>query len=153
MALGFVTGSGNWEIREFGTNSAATFLKGSLVNFNGAGDLVEYASTNSAVLGIALGDSVNSIPAGKIQVAIPKPGCVAWCDMAPGLVVSKLSAGKAMGIGKRANYMSFYTDDCASVWSRVVGSTGRFDSARSRIEVYFIQNGAEFYSTSSVSLT
>ena len=154
MALGFVQGqgAGQWEIREYATNSAATFLKGSAVAFNGARDVVEYTSVMSGLLGFALNDSVNSLPAGKVQVAIPRPGCTAWVDMAPGLVASKLSAGQAMGIGKRANYMSFYTDDCASVFSRVVESTGRYDSARSRIEVSFTQNNAEIYSTSSVSV-
>ena len=152
MALGFVAGSGNWEIREFNTNSAATFLKGAAVILNGARDVVEYTSTSSHLLGFALQDSVNSFPAGKVQVAIPKPGCVAWSDMTTGLVASQLSAGMAFGLAKPGNLFSFVTTLATSVFSRVVASTGRYDSARSRIEVYFIQNESLFYSTSSVSV-
>lgn len=156
MPLGFIPGSGPWEQREFTTNSAATFVKGALVELNGARDLVEYASTSSSVLGIALSRSIDSIPLGKVSVAIPRPGCTAWADIAPGLTSSDLSAGVALGVGKRANHMSFVTTHAASVWSRVVASTGRYDigtnSGVSRVEVFFIQNGAEFYSTSSVSL-
>lgn len=156
MPLGFVPGSGPWEHREFTTLSTATFKKGSLVELGGARTLTEYASTSSSVLGIALCDSVNSTPAGKVQVAIPRPGCIAWADLAPGIGSSGLSAGQAMGVGKRGDYMSFVTTHHASVWSQIVGLTGRYDtgatSGVSRVEVYFIQNAAEFYSTSSVSL-
>lgn len=152
MPLGFTLGSGPWEIRQFNTNSAATFLKGSLVELNGARDVVEYASTSSSCLGIAMHDSVNSLPAGKVLVAIPKPGCTATCDLAPGLAASVISVGQAQGVGKRGNYMSFVTDLNSSVWSRIVTIVGAPDSARSRIEVAFIQFGAEIYSTSSVSL-
>lgn len=152
MPLGFVLGTGPWEIRQFNTNSAATFLKGSLVELNGARDVVEYASTSSSVLGIAMHASVDSLPAGKVLVAIPKPGCTAICDVAPGVVGSVASVGQAQGIGKRGNYMSFLTDVNASVWSRIVTVVGPMDSASSRIEVAFTQNHAEIYSTSSVSL-
>lgn len=156
MPLGFVPGSGPWEHREFTTLSTATFKKGSLVELGGARTLTEYASTSSSVLGIALCDSVNSTPAGKVQVAIPRPGCIAWADLAPGIGSSGLSAGQAMGVGKRGDYMSFVTTHHASVWSLIVGLTGRYDtgatSGISKVEVYFIQNAAEFYSTSSVSL-
>lgn len=152
MPLGFVLGSGPWEIRQFNTNSAATFLKGSLVELNGARDVVEYASTSSSVLGIALGDSANSLPSGKVQIAIPRPGCTAIADVAPGIVASAISVGQAMGVGKRGNYMSYVTSDAASVWSRIVTVVGALNSTTSRVEVAFIQNAAEVYSTSSVSL-
>lgn len=156
MPLGFVPGSGPWEHREFTTLSTATFKKGSLVELGGARTLTEYASTSSSVLGIALCDSVNSTPAGKVQVAIPRPGCIAWADLAPGIGASSLSAGVALGVGKRGDYMSFVTTHHASVWSQIVACTGKYDigttSGLSRAEVYFIQNAAEFYSTSSVSL-
>lgn len=156
MPLGFVPGSGPWEHREFTTTSTATFKKGSLVELNGARTLVEYASTSSSYLGIACADSVNSTPSGKILVALPRAGCTAWTDIAPGLGSSDLSAAVARGVGKRGDHMSFVTTHHASVWSQIVGCTGKYDigttSGLSRAEVYFIQNGAEFYSTSSVSI-
>lgn len=149
---GFVLGSGPWEQRLFNTASAATFLKGSLVELDGARNVVEYASTSSSVLGIALHASVDSLPAGKVLVAIPKPGCTAIADVAPGIAASAISIGHAMGVGKRGNYMSYVTTDAASVWSKVVTVVGTLNSTNSTVEVAFIQNIAEVYSTSSASL-
>jgi hypothetical protein len=108
----------------------------------------------SAYLGVALQDSVNSLPTGKVLVAIPQSGAIATADVAPGLALSSLSIGEAMGCGKRANYMSFVTDDTASVWSAVLTIAGSHDSTsgNSRIKVAFIRNGAELWSNSSVSI-
>jgi len=153
MALGFVVGSGPWQIRQFNTNSSATFLKGCLVELNGARDLVEYASTSSSVLGIALQNSAASAPPGKVLVAIPAPGCTAFCDLTAAVMpVSAVSAGQALGISKVGNYNSFATLTVGSVWSRIVTATGWYDSAASRIEVSFNQINSEFYSVSSTSL-
>lgn len=154
MPLGFIPSEGCWQIRQFDTASSATFLKGSLTALNGARDVVEYTSVMSSYLGIALGDSANSLPAGKVQIAIPTDGCVATTDVAPGLVGSKLSIGEAMGIGKRGNYMSYVTDDTASVFSAIVTIVGSHDSTsgNSRIKVAFIKNEATVWSTSSVSI-
>jgi hypothetical protein len=154
MPLGFVCGEGRWENRLYDTGSAATFLKGSLVALAGDRTVVEYTSRMSSYLGVALNDSVNSLPQGKVLVAIPIDGCTATTDVAPGLVISSLSIGEAMGIGKRGNYMSFVTDDTASVWSAVVTIVGSHDSTsgNSRIKVAFIKNEATLWSTSSVSV-
>ena len=154
MALGFVPSEGRWEIRQYDTASAATFLKGSLVAFDGARNLVEYTSRMSSYLGVALQDSANSLPAGKVQVAIPIPGCIATTDVAPGLAASSISIGEAMGIGKRGNYMSYVTDDTASIWSAVVTIAGSHDSTsgNSRIKVAFIQLASELFSISSLTV-
>ena len=102
MALGFILGEGDWDIRQYDTASAATYLKGSLVALNTARNVVEYTSSMSAYLGIAMHSSVNSLPAGKVLVAIPKPGCIAIADVAPGLTVSSLSVGEAMAVASAA---------------------------------------------------
>lgn len=154
MPLGFIPSEGRWNNRLFDTASTATFLKGSLVALNGARNVVEYTSQMSSYLGVALGDSANSLPTGKVLVAVPEDGCIATTDVAPGLTVSSLSIGEAMGIGKRGNYMSFVTDDTASVWSAIVTIVGSHDSTsgNSRIKVAFIKNEATYWSTSSVSV-
>lgn len=153
MPLGFTPSSGPWQIEEFTTNSSATFLKGSLVALNGARQVVEYASTLSHYLGIALQDSVDSLPATKVQVAIPMPGCTAYADVAPGVTASVSSIGHAMGVGKRGDYMSFVTTHGASVFSKIVTVLGPIiTSPVSRVRVAFIQNEALVYSTSSVSI-
>ena len=157
MALGLVPSSGPWEYRQYDTTSTATFLKGCLVTFGGARTLVERASTDSGYVGIALSDSVNSFPAGKIQVAIPRPGCTAFCDVTANFSSSQLSAGQAWGLDKRGNYNSFLTTLATSVFSRIATIVGPIDlgarSGNSRIEIAFIQNEAIIYSTSSVSIT
>ena len=152
MALGFVLGRGCWDIRQFNTNSAATFLKGSLVELNGARDVIEYASASSSVLGVAMQDSANSTPPGKVNVGIPTPGCTAYADVAPGMVASAISVGEALGVGKRGNYMSFVTSHSASIFSRIVTIVGALDSTTSRVEVTFNQSFVEVFSNSSQSL-
>lgn len=156
MALGIVPSSGNWDYRQYDTTSTATFLKGCLVTFSGARTLVERASTDSGYVGIAMSDSANSFPAGKIQVAIPKPGCTAFVDVTANFASSQLSAGQAWGLDKRGNYNSYLTTLATSVFSRIVTIVGVIDlgtrSGNSRIEVEFIQNEAIIGSTSSVSI-
>ena len=127
-------------------------MKGCLVSFNGVRQLVEYDSTLSQYVGIALQNSANSTPAGKVLVAVPKPGCTAWCDAFTGMGTSAVSVGHAMGVAKLGNYASFITTLATSVFSKVVTIVGPVRSADSRVEVAFIQNEAAIYSTSSVSI-
>jgi len=153
MALGFIPASGDWDYRQFNTNSAATFVKGCLVTLNGARDVIEYQSTDSSYLGIALHNSANSCPAGKVLVAIPKPGCTAFCDAFTGMATSVTSVGQAMGIAKSGNFVSFITTLHTSVWSQTVTIVNQPRSADSRVEVAFIfGDKTELYSASSVSL-
>ncbi len=152
MALGFVLGTGDWHIRQFNTTSTATFIKGCLVSLNGARTVIEYDSTLSHYLGIAMQNSVNSTPPGKVLVAIPRPGCTAYADAFTGMGQSAVSIGHAMGIAKLGNYESYITTLATSVFSKVVTIVGPIDSASSRVEVAFIQNEALLYSTSSVSI-
>lgn len=156
MPLGITPSAGPWQIREFDTASAATYLAGSLVAFNGARNVVEYTSVMSSYLGVALNDSVNSQPRGKVQVAIPVPGCTCWSDITTGVVASALSAGQALGASKPGNLFSFATTLATSVFSKIWASTGRYDlgttSGKSRVEMVFISNEATIWSTSSVSI-
>ena len=85
-------------------------------------------------------------------VAVPKPGCTAWCDAFTGMGTSAVSVGHAMGVAKLGNYASFITTLATSVFSKVVTIVGPVRSADSRVEVAFIQNEAAIYSTSSVSI-
>ena len=152
MALGFIPATGDWHYRAFDTNSAATFLKGCLVALNGARNLVEYDSTLSQYVGIAMQNSANSTPTGKVNVAIPRPGCTARTDVWTGIGASSISVGHAMGTGKLGNYNSFVTTLATSVFSKIVTIVGPVRSADSTVEVAFIQNEALVYSTSSVSI-
>ena len=153
MALGFIPASGDWDYRQFNTASAATFVKGCLVCLNGARDVTEYDSTMSTYLGIAMHNSVNSAPPGKVLVAIPKPGCTAFCDAFTGMATSLTSVGQARGIAKSGNFVSFITTLHTSVWSQIVTLVGQPRSSDSRVEVAFILGDkVELYSASSTSL-
>ena len=85
-------------------------------------------------------------------VAVPKPGCTAWCDTFTGMAQSAVSVGHAMGIAKLGNFTSHITTLATSVFSKVVTIVGPVRSADSTVEVAFIQNEALIYSTSSVSI-
>ena len=94
--LGCVPARGNWETRWFETASAATFAKGSLVNFDDAYRLGEYASTDSQVVGIAVSHSTASAPIrglNMVAVYLPAPGCTFYSDVTTGVTQSALSIG------------------------------------------------------------
>lgn len=157
MALGITPARGDWEYVLSPVTSLAQgqFQKGDLVA-TGVGRLASlYTSSNmSTFLGVAMHNSVDSLPAGYAVIAVPKPGCTAYVDTLTAEVRSNLSFGEAGSIVSANGRTSTFSKLATSVWSRVVeirsfnGST----SADSRIEVAFIQNAATLYSTSSVSL-
>jgi hypothetical protein len=100
MAL--IPNRGDWQQRLFDSNSTATFVKGSLVALNPRRLLVEYTSVSSAAVGIALHNSVNSLPGGKCLVAVPSAGATFWAQTGT-LAVSALSLGQTVGIKKSGN--------------------------------------------------
>ena len=151
MPEGLTPARGNWEYRTLNTASAATFAKGCLVALNGARNVVEFTSNMSSYLGIAMSHSTASLPAGKVLVAIPKPGCTAFSDLTNNFGTSLTSIGEQFSIGKHGNLTSYITLR-ASVFSSNVEIVGPVDSSTSRVEVAFVQLGAAFYSVSSTSL-
>lgn len=157
MPIGIVLGRGDWEqIRSPITSLAqGQFQKGELVA-TGTGRLASlYTSSNySSYLGVALHDSLNSLPTGFATIAVPRPGCTAWIDVLPTEARSNLSFGEAGSIVSFGGKTSTFSKLATSVFSRVVEirSFDGGDSTMSRIEVAFIQNTATLYSTSSVSL-
>lgn len=158
MPFGVTPARGNWEYWRSGITSAAQgqFQKGDVVAL-GVGRLVSLmtSSNMSTFFGIATHDSLNSLPAGFAIIAVPTPGCTAYVDTLAGEVRSNLSRGEAGSIVSAGGRCSTFSKLATSVWSRIaeiVTDNQPLNSADSRIEVAFIQNGATFYSTSSVSL-
>lgn len=157
MALGITPARGDWEIRRSPVTDASQgqFQKGDLVAI-GIGRLASLmtSSNMSTYFGVALQDSLNSLPSGYALVAIPTPGCTAFVDTLTTEARSNLSFGEAGSIVSANGRTSTFSKLATSVWSRwveIVGFDGS-DSRDSRIEVAFIQNGATVYSTSSVTL-
>ena len=154
---GLIPARGCWEYRLLPTTSTSTFAKGSLVALSTARNVRLYDSADSHYLGIAMSRSVDSLPAGKVNVAIPGPGCTAYASLFTNMAASTLSIGQAYGLcvgnaSANSDVLSYVTTLATSVFSRIVTIVGPPDSVLSRIEVAFIQNEAAFYSTSSVSL-
>lgn len=110
----------------FDTLSTATFREGSLVNLTPARLVREYASTDSQALGIAAHNSVDSLPAGKVVVFLPKPGETYWGRLDTGISASSLSAGIQIGIAKSGNTVDTIAFNPGSAFSRIGVLTGRY---------------------------
>lgn len=156
MPIGMTPARGDWEyiLSDVTSLAGGQFQKGDLVSL-GFGRLASlYTSSNMTVAyGIAMGDSLDSFPAGKQLIAVAKPGCTAYVDTLTAEVRSNLSFGEAGSIVSAGGRTSTFSKLATSVWSRCVEvrSWGGSHSADSRIEVAFIQNVAAIYSTSSNS--
>jgi hypothetical protein len=156
MAFGLIPARGPWENRWFETASAATYAKGSLVNFDAGYKLKEYASTDSQVVGVALSASTQSIERGgvnMVMVAIPSPTCTAYSDLTTGIAQSALSIGKKVCMYKQGNHASYASTVIghASQFSGVAQIVGPISAADSRVEVAFNLDTLAFYSTSSAT--
>ena len=156
MAQGITPARGPWEYRRslVTTLSQGQFQKGDLVAL-GVGRVASlYTSSNmSTFFGVAMNDSLNSLPVGYCTIAIPLPGCTAYVDTLTTEARSNLSWGEAGSIVSANGRTSCFSKLATSVWSRVVEVVQENpSSADSRVEVAFIQNAMTMYSTSSVSL-
>ena len=154
--FGLVPARGNWETRWFETASAATFAKGSLVGFDDGYRLGEYASTDSAIVGIALSYSTQSTSMrglNMVAVAIPTPNCTAYSDLTTGVTQSALSIGKKVLVYKQGNLMSYASTVMghASGFSSIAQIVGPIDAKLSRVEIAFNMDNVAFYSTSSTT--
>jgi len=150
--MGLVPARGEWRYRLLTSNSTATFVAGSLVAFNPRRLLVEYTSVSSAAVGIALGNSVNSLPQGKVLVAVPSggPECTFWAPTGT-LAVSALSLGQAVGIKKSGNTMDQVDATITSTVS-VIGTiySGPYDtSGVTKVEVAWQAGQGVWFSGSS----
>lgn len=157
MALGITPARGPWEYRRSTATTLAggQFQKGDLVALGFGRVASLFTSSNmSTYFGVAMHDSTNSLPSGKVLIAIPAPGCTAYVDTLVAEVASNLSVGEAGSIVSANGRTSTFSKLATSVWSRVceIVTENIANSADSRVEVAFIQNSATFYSTSSVSL-
>ena len=155
---GLVPARGNAETRWFETASAATFAKGSLVNFNNAYRLKEYESTDSQAVGVALSYSTQSTSIrglNMVAVAIPTPNCTFYSDITTGVTQSAMSIGKKILVYKQGNVMSYASTVIgeASRFSAIAQVVGPIDATLSRVEIAFNLDGVAFYSTSSATFT
>lgn len=148
---------GEWRYRLLASNSTATFVSGSLVAFNPRRLLVEYTSVTSQYVGIAMGNSADSLPAGKVLVAVPSggPECTMWVPTGS-LALSSLSLGQACGIKKSGNTVDQLDQTITSIASLigVVYGPAVDTSTVTRIELAISPvTGVWFSSSSNTFLT
>jgi hypothetical protein len=142
---------GDWAYRLFDSNSTATFEGGSLVALNPRRLLVEYTSVSSAAVGIAMHRSVDSLPPGKVLVAVPSGGdCTFWAQTGT-LALSSLSLGQYVGIKKSGNTVDQVDATLTSAVSAIGGIYGpvKDTSIVSKIEVYWAPTQWVFGSAST----
>ena len=157
MAQGIIPARGDWEYRSFpksqlSTLAQAAFRKGDLVCLDHGRHVSVYTSTQSGYLGVALTASNDSNFG--VMVAIPSPNCTAYVDSLTTDAASSFSLGQSASIITRYGRTSCLSMQPAggSAFSFLVTLVGPIDTARSMIEVGFIQQGATFYSASSSTL-
>jgi hypothetical protein len=149
--FGCIPSNNQWEHRTYDVDSAATFRKGSLVNLTPARNVDEFASTDSQFLGVANHNSVDSLPAGKVNLSVPLPGAKMIVDVPAGFVASELSLGQAGTIYKSGNTVSYLTVLTGSAMTRHVVICGPLLSATSQIEVALTADGRVFNSGSTAT--
>lgn len=155
MALGIVPSRGPWEYRlsTCTTVSNGAFQKGELVKLDHARTVSLFSSVDSGFYGVAMQASANSLPAGKVVVAIPWPGCTAHVDTYTAAVSSELSLGQTgsiFSVGGITSTLSLLLSKSFS--SNMVTIVGPVDTTQSRIEVCFLVGTSTFYSASSMTL-
>ena len=151
MAL--IPARGNWAYRVFDSKSTATFVKGSAVDLAPDRTVIEYGSTRSQFLGIAMHNSVDSLAnPGKVVVALPNGGdCTMMVPMATNLARSALSIGTPVGVVKSGNTVDLLAEaPQASAFSRFGSIYGApILSPLSMIEVAINNTGGLFFSSST----
>ena len=155
MALGIIPARGDWEYRRsaVSTLAGAAFGLGDLVKLDKSRSVSIFSSVASGYLGVAMGSSANSFPAGFVIVAIPRPGCTAYCDVATTEVSSGLSLGQVGSIATAGGRTSTWSGALSqSFTSNMCEIVGALDSTQSRIEIAFLPATSIFYSASSITL-
>lgn len=140
MAL--IPGRGRWVQRTLDITAASTFTAGDALGVAGARTVSLYSGGAANFLGIAAGNSANSLPAGKMVVLIPNgPECTLIADVPTGVAQSALSFGESVGlyaVGGRTSYVTTsYTSDTGRPF--FVASQA-INSANSTVELGFKPN-------------
>lgn len=152
--MGLIPNRGRWEYESFDVLSTATFRQGSLVKLGAARTVSEYSGGEASFLGVAMHNSVNSLPAGKVLVAVATSGdCTVIADLLAGDAASGLSLGQTVGIVKSGNTVSVVTTAYTSSASRPFVVRGPIlASPTSRIELGVLFSGQVYASSASQTI-
>lgn len=154
MAVGLIPARGPWDYWTMDVTSAATFKKGCAVCIDGGSGkgwtVSEYSGGAPNFLGIAMSNSTDSLPAGKIVVAVPLgPDCTVMADLDV-VTASGLSTGFNGGIIKKGNLMSYFSSAASTAAAgRPLISTGKVNSTTSQVECW-VAVAAQVSATSQI---
>lgn len=152
---GFVYVSGPVMIREFTSNSTATFAAFQPVMLSNTGNLItESAGTASSIVGFSLHRAIDSVPSGKVLVSVPADRTVFSSIATTGIAASALSSGATLGMAKSGN--TFFLSSSAATALFVVvpredGST--IDSTDSSVWVQVLGNNIRVFGQQSATIT
>lgn len=133
--------------REFEIGSA--FTQGDLLTLETDRQCSRISGGANGVLGVALADSADSLPATKAQVLIPLPGSVFLADVPAGIAASSVSLGQTLGVYSVSGYNSYITTSYTSEDGRPFTVAGPMNSAFSKIPVEIRASQAIFASVTS----
>jgi hypothetical protein len=138
---GLIPGRGRWLNRTVDITAASTFTNGDALGVAPARTASLYSGGAPNFLGIAQGDSANSVPSGKIVVAISSgPECTLIADVPTGVAASALSFGQSVGLYAVGGRTSYVTTSYTSDTGRPFFVAGPINSANSTIELGFKPN-------------
>ncbi len=137
-----IPGRGRWVQRTFDITASSTFTAGDAVGLAPARTVSLYSGGAPNFLGIAGGNSANSLPAGKMVVLIPNgPECTLIAQVPTGVAQSSLSMGESVGLYAVGGLTSYVTTSYTSDTGRpffVASQT--VNSANSTVELGFKPN-------------
>lgn len=139
---GLVPGRGRWITRTLNLTAASAFTNGDAVGVAGARTVSLYSGGAANFLGIALGNSANSLPAGQLTIAIPNgPECTLIANVPSGVAQSALSFGESVGLYAVGGSTSYVTTSYTSDTGRpFFVASQAVNSANSTVELGFKPN-------------
>lgn len=139
---GLTVGRGRWIQRTLNITAASAFTAGDAVGVAGARTVSLYSGGAANFLGIALGNSANSLPAGQMVVAIPVgPDCTVIANLPTGLAQSAVSFGESVGLYAVGGSTSYVTTSYTSDTGRpFIVASQAINSTNSTIELLFKPN-------------
>lgn len=152
---GFVYVSGPVFIREFNSQSTATFAAFQPLMLSNTGNLAtESAGTVSSIIGFSMHRAIDSVPAGKTLVSVPADRTIYSSICSNNVAASALSSGATIGMVKSGN--TFYLQSSAATALFVVvpredGST--IDSTDSSVWVQVLGNNQRVFGQQSATIT
>ena len=135
--IGFRPKGDGWDVKEFDVLSTSTVGQFAPCLLGAARTVIEATSASTRILGITANASANSLPAGKIQVYVPKQdtNAVFRTNVQTGVAQSAFTVYFPFNIEKSGNTFRADADSSASA---IVQTVGAIDSTTSEVDCVFL---------------